>query len=290
MDAFIRNFVSKYLKIIKKYSSESLLKLLAALEYTEAILEITAQKIFGEKIKWLIIFLNHLVKCVIRLQLLTVHKFGAQTIPSLFSLKSLLGVNDSTKKGDKLIVSKNPKSTFKLRHSGRVVRSINNAPSNLDSRDWIVPGNDVQKIDSNNNYIEENDSEENFDLTQDKQRYLSEVLYIMRPICHLSALAIFDARSWKQFLVPLFIDTLSLFLMNGTKNLSKNQRKEMRRRAFLLLHYFIRSPLYDKFSSTIITIALSQVEQRISGSQHIIGPLRNYIPQWRAVYNYCWTS
>ena len=84
MDVFIRNFVSKYLRLIKvysnclrndyqmrfifyfilfkKYSSESLIKLLSALEYTEAILEITAAKLFGEKFKWLIIFLTHLVK------------------------------------------------------------------------------------------------------------------------------------------------------------------------------------------------------------------------------------
>jgi hypothetical protein len=46
----------------KKYSSESLTKLLSALEYSEAILEITAAKVFGEKFKWFIIFLSNLVK------------------------------------------------------------------------------------------------------------------------------------------------------------------------------------------------------------------------------------
>lgn len=292
MDVFIRNFVSKYLRLIKKYSSESLIKLLSALEYTEAILEITAAKLFGEKFKWLIIFLTHLVKCVIRLQLLIVHKFGAQTLPSLFVLKNFLGSNDTTEKDKKLDLTRNTlKSTFRLKHSGRVIRTIQNAPSNIDSRDWTVPVEDSNKTDSNNNYIEEkNDSEEHFDLTQDKQRYLSEVLHIVRPLCHLTALTMFDSRSWKQFLVSLSIDTLSLFLMGGTKRLSESQKKEMRRRTILFLHYFIRSPLYDRYSSTIITIVLSQIEQRISGSKHLIRPLQNYIPEWRSVYNYCWTS
>ncbi len=62
MDVFVRNLISKYLKLLMKHSAESLVKLLSALEYTEAILEITAEKLFGNRFKWLIIFLTHIVK------------------------------------------------------------------------------------------------------------------------------------------------------------------------------------------------------------------------------------
>lgn len=59
---------------------------------------------------------------------------------------------------------------------------------------------------------------------------------------------IFDSKSWLQFLVPLVMDTMSLFLMNGTKHMSAEQKKEMRRRTITFLHYLIRSPLYENYS------------------------------------------
>jgi hypothetical protein len=46
----------------KKTAPEKLLKLLSAIEYVEAILEITAAKLFGEKFKWLFVFLSQLAK------------------------------------------------------------------------------------------------------------------------------------------------------------------------------------------------------------------------------------
>ena len=59
---------------------------------------------------------------------------------------------------------------------------------------------------------------------------------------------LFDSKSWLQFMLPLVMDTLSLFLMNGTRNMSTDQKKEMKRRAIMFLHYFIRSPVYENYS------------------------------------------
>jgi len=292
MDVFIRNFIAKYSRIIKKHSSESLLKLLSALEYTEAILEITAAKLFGEKFKWLIIFMTHLIKCIIRLQLLVVHKFGIQSLPSLFTLKNFINDSDSTKKETAQIISQSiiNKSTFKLKHTGRIVRSVKDSPANIEDRDWIVPSDEPTGKYIPNNGQSNDKIEEHYDPTQDRQQYIAEVLHIIRPLCHLTSMFVFDTSSWKQFMVPLSIDTLSLFLMNGTSKLSQSQKSEMRRRTILFLHYFIRSPLYEVYSSSALTILLSQIEQRIAGSKYLIKPLKGYIPQWRAVYNYCWTS
>lgn len=291
MDNFVRNLFTKYSRILKKYSSESLLKLLSALEYSEAILEITASKVFGERFKWFIIFLTNLIKCVIRLQLLVIHKFGIQSLPSLFTLKNFLGTSQSDDEAKQLTTSQIiNKSTFKLNHSGRIVRSIKNSPASLETRDWIVP-NDEIKTDSNNNYIDEkNNVGEHLDPTRNKQVFLAEIMHVLRPICHLSSLAIFNANSWKQFMVPLLIDSFSLLLINGTSNLSDNQKSELTRRKLILLHYLIRTPFYEKYSSVIIKIVLGQIEQNISGSKYITGPILTYIPQWRSVYNYCWTS
>jgi len=287
MDVFIRNFIAKYTKIIKKSSRENLLKLVSAIEYTEAILEITAAKLFGHKFKWFIIFITHLAKCIIRLQLLIVHKFGVQPLPSLFTIKSILNHADPKKpineaNNQQLIKTDSIDKTFKLKHSGRVIRSIKNSPLNLEERNWSNPADE-----SSNKCIAETD--EQADITQDTCRFYAELLHITRPVCHLTTMFIFDSKSWLQFLVPLVMDTMSLFLMNGTKHMSGEQKKEMRRRTITFLHYLIRSPLYENYSSSIINVVLSQFEQRIPGARYLIKPINGYIPQWREVYNYCWT-
>lgn len=133
--------------------------------------------------------------------------------------------------------------------------------------------------------------EEQADITQNMNRLIAELLHITRPICHcmkfisidfykfitliffllkVTTMFFFKTNSWIQFMVPLIMDVLSLFLMNGTKNMSKDQKKEMKRRTIMFLQYFIRSPLYENYSSNIIFIILSQFEQRIPGSRFLI--------------------
>lgn len=284
MDVFFRNFITKYSRIVKKSSRENLLKLVSAIEYTEAILEITAAKLFGNKFKWFIILITHLAKCIIRLQLLIVHKFGVQPLPSFITLKSFLNQIEKKPRSSAIeLVSENPtEKTFSLKHSGRIIRSIKSSPFSLEDRDWSNPA-DIKP--SMNTPI----VEEHADITQDAYRLVAEVLHITRPIFHLSTMFLFDSKSWLQFMLPLVMDTLSLFLMNGTRNMSTDQKKEMKRRAIMFLHYFIRSPVYENYSCSLISIVLAQFEQRIPGSKYLLKPINSYIPQWREVYNYCWT-
>lgn len=296
MDNFIRNFAQKYAKIIKKSHPENLLKLLSAIEYTEAIIEITTAKLFGEKFKWLCILLVQLTKCIIRLQLLIFHKIGMQTLPSFFDIKNFLNTNQAAKKSEVNVEFNNSNTDndgfYRLKHSGRVIRTIKNSPTNPEFRDWSLPT--PNSIDKNQNPIDTDSDKNNQDIdvdpTQDKQRFMAEILYIMRPLCHLGAVFIFSAKSWTQFLVPLILDCLSLLLMNGTKFMSKSQKNEMRRRTILFLHYFIRSPIYDLYSSQIINVVLDQFGQKIPGLKFLIKPINDYIPYWRSIYAYCWTS
>ncbi|CAF0803487.1 unnamed protein product [Brachionus calyciflorus] len=281
MDSFIRNFVLKYQRILKKTRPENLLKLLSAIEYTEAILEITAAKLFGQVFKWFIIVVTQLAKCIIRLQLLLIHKIGIQPVPSLFSLKGLLDDKKATQK--KTENQPNKEGYFVLKSSGRVVRTIKNSPTILENRDWSVPVNQDALV------TKKEDEDVDFDPTKNKMRFLAEMIFIIRPICHLSSMLLFKQKSWTQYLIALSMDTSSLFLMNGTAKLSKSQKEEMRRRTILFVHYLIRSPFYDLYSSSIINLVLSIFEQRIPGSKFLIKPIKEYIPYWQSIYNYCWT-
>ena len=67
------------------------------------------------------------------------------------------------------------------------------APSNLESRDWLIANTENGHIsniviDHNNNTNEEECTraaeQVNFDATQYRQTYVSEVLHIIRPISH----------------------------------------------------------------------------------------------------------
>lgn len=304
METFIRDFKANLSRLSKQSSTLKLLKTLSAIEYAEAILEITAGKLFGERLKWFLILLLQLTKCVIRLRLLILHRIGIHPLPSLFNANMFLKSQQVSLGGTGNQEVAKKKSVYRLRSSGRYVRTIDNAPTNVVDRDWSVP---VETIDFNNNDDEhkknrttndddkeDEDDEESGELKKssrglDAQRYFAEMLHILRPSVHLFSLFFFDATSWKQFLLPFVMDLASLLLMHGTQNLNDNQKKELKRRTIIFLYYFMRSPVHEKFSSSLINLSLSQLEQRIPGMRYLANPIRNYIPYWRSVYSYCWS-
>ena len=55
------------------------------------------------------------------------------------------------------------------------------APESIEGRDWIV---------ADENSKDANKYPANFDPTQDKQKYIAEVLHIIRPICHCNYILI----------------------------------------------------------------------------------------------------
>jgi hypothetical protein len=87
-----------------------------------------------------------------------------------------------------------------------------------------------------------------------------------------------------------------MLVRDSANRMSKPQRDEMRRRAVLFLHYFIRNPFYEACSrytahiahsfhtsffiaffscqsSTVINVTLAQFEQRLPGMSYLTGLL-----------------
>jgi hypothetical protein len=52
----------------------------------------------------------------------------------------------------------------------------------------------------------------------------------------------------RSVLLPLVCFLHSFGLLSDTKSLNRRERAEVRRRAFLLLYYMVRSPFYNRFS------------------------------------------
>lgn len=276
MENFMRSLFLKQIQTFKKSKPEKLLKFISAIEYIEGIFEITARKLFGEKFKWLIIFIAQAAKCLLRLCLLLFHKISIQPSPKLFSFKSLTN-NDSQSKNTDEISSfgSSSSNTFKLKHSDRVIRSVNDAPD-LNNRDW--------KLNENEN------NREDFDVTKESHYLIAELFYIVRPITHLTILYVFNSKSWMQFMIPFVMDSTSLLIMNKSKKLSAKQKEEIKRRSYTYLSYLLRSPVYDTCTKSIIDVIINIFEQKLPGGHIIMKPFKNYIPEWRTVYAYLWSS
>ncbi len=233
METFVRNFVRHYANVVRRWKAPHLLKLLSAIEYAEAVLEITASKLFGTRVKWLIVLLIQLSKCVVRLQLLIVHHTAMQPAPSLFTLLAPQPLSGTPRSPSQQLAPLSAAATqadddfFVLSCSGRVVRSIQSgkchiyrnrfqsqlvyttcvfqAPDNLDERDWSMQAI-VEK--AKRRHQSTTTARPDLDPSENSYVFAAELLHIIRPISHMSCLYVCSDKSWAQFMLPLVIDTV----------------------------------------------------------------------------------
>ncbi|MGH0145693.1 UNVERIFIED_CONTAM: hypothetical protein FKN15_042882 [Acipenser sinensis] len=106
--------------------------------------------------------------------------------------------------------------------------------------------------------------------------------------CKVLGLGVCGSRSWKPWIISGILDITNLSLMNDPKRLNRRERAEMRRRAFLLLYYLLRSPFYDRYSQTRIMFLLRLLADYVPGVGLVARPLLDYLPVWQKVYFYNW--
>uniref|UniRef100_A0A673G2H6 Peroxisomal membrane protein PEX16 n=1 Tax=Sinocyclocheilus rhinocerous TaxID=307959 RepID=A0A673G2H6_9TELE len=154
------------------------------------------------------------------------------------------------------------------------------APS-LQSRLWGLP----RKNTKNRNREEELHSSPT---PLGLQETIAESLYIARPLVHLASLGICGKRSWKPWIISGLLEITSFGLLSDFKTLNRRERAEMRRRAFLLLYYLLRSPFYDRYSETKILFLLHFLADYVPGVGLVARPLMEYLPIWQKIYFYNW--
>ncbi|XP_051953346.1 peroxisomal membrane protein PEX16 [Xyrauchen texanus] len=254
---------------------QRLLTWLSVLEYVEVFTEMGANKLWGEAGRWLVILLIQIAKAILRCLLLFWYKSGIQTSPPIIPLERdtqlCSGENNTEEEED---------TTFVGQRSGRVVRPLGNAPS-LQSRLWGLPWKN--KI-SRNREEQLHSSPTPLGL----QETIAESLYIARPLVHLASLRICVKHSWKPWIISGLLEITSFSLLSDTKTLNRRERAEMRRRAFLLLYYLLRSPFYDRYSETKILFLLRFLADYVPGVGLVARPLMDYLPIWQKIYFYNW--
>ncbi|KAK1123415.1 hypothetical protein K0M31_008123 [Melipona bicolor] len=245
---------------------------LTVVEYTEALVEISAKKLWGQTGKWFMIVVVQLFKTVLRLMLIHIYKERVTKSPPIQPLNREK-LNDSH--SDKL------EEGFKLKRSGTIVRSIRSINHSY-VRTWKPLSSDVQNNDNLNRSP-----------VLEKNLILAETLYVLKPLFHLGCTSVTGEKRWPPWLLSLAIDLFSLKIVNDqTKNtsFSKEEEKEFFRRRVALLLYMLKSPFYDKYSRIRIYAILTALSNMVPLARFLTEPIKKYLPHWQSTYFYLWSS
>lgn len=166
------------------------------------------------------------------------------------------------------------------------MRSLDTAPSR-EMRTWLPPGADArirQYMDSRRKDAPPSQ------LTQNQ--IYGEMLHILRPITHLSTMAIMGPTAWTPYIVALSMDLSSMKLLHEPHDhiWNLNESVELGQRTFSLLLYLLRSPFYDRYTKERIIRILSTMANKIPLIGRLIRPLITYLPEWQQTYFYVWGS
>ncbi|TST73088.1 Peroxisomal membrane protein PEX16 [Bagarius yarrelli] len=272
-DDILRKALSRTLPM--SLSQQRLLTWLSVLEYVEVFTEMAAAKLWREPGRWLVVVLIQIAKAILRILLLFWYKSGIQTSPPITPL------DRDTQLYDREQGSMVEDVSFVGQRSGRVVRPLKSA-SSLQSQLW-------SSLSRESKQREQEDHLQTSPTHLGLQETIAESLYITRPIVHLAALGLCGRRSWKPWLISGILEITSFSLLSDTtKTLNRRERAEMRRRAFLLLYYLLRSPFYDRYSEAKILFLLRFLTDYIPGVGLVARPLMEYLPIWQKIYFYNW--
>uniref|UniRef100_A0A3B3IB65 Peroxisomal membrane protein PEX16 n=1 Tax=Oryzias latipes TaxID=8090 RepID=A0A3B3IB65_ORYLA len=235
-------------------SQQRILTWLSVLEYVEVFLEMGACKLWGEVGRWLVIGLIQIWKAALRLVLLLLYKSGLQTSPPIVPLD-----RGAECVGEASSVPSPP--------------GDGTAPPLQTPQLWGAP---TPKRRSSST---QSCSPTPLGLLET----VAECVFIGRPLVHLLCLGLCGARSWKPWFLSGFLE-----LSSDVKFQNRWEKAEMRRRAFLLLYYLLRSPFYDQYSQEKILFLLRLLAEHVPGIGLVARPLMDYLPTWQKIYFYNW--
>lgn len=175
-------------------------------------------------------------------------------------------------------------SVFRLKRSGRVIRTIDNAPPRT-QRTWLSPSENFTIRE-----LMEKQKRNAPPTLLDEHQLIGEILHIIRPVVHLTGLVTFGTSSWAPYLVSFGLDLTSLKLLSDppNKQWNVNERIELGQRSFAILLYLLRSPFYDRFTKEKVLNILRFLSEHIPLFGRLVRPLIDYLPEWQRTYFYVW--
>ncbi|XP_036326584.1 peroxisomal membrane protein PEX16-like [Rhagoletis pomonella] len=260
--------------------------MLTTLEYCEVLIEISAKRIFGNSGKWIFVAVVQFAKAAGRFFILKHSTEKIITTPALPALnrRALIKKQKSALKKGVIVEERNNliqngfgdnNFTFQLKRSGRVVRRVEGAPP-LQYRDFKLPEEQQEMIAC---------KPINYSLVQ------AEYLYIAKPLIHLAAMGVFGQKRWQQYVISLTLDLISIRMYHKYRqHMHKEQKLELSRRCLNLLLYLMRSPFFDRVTSSRLDRVLGFVADNVPLLKMVAGPVREYVPYWQSTYFYLWST
>lgn len=198
--------------------------------------------------------------------------------------ESIIGTDGSSSAASTAASSCNNDSTVRLKRSGRMMRTLDQAPSR-GQRTWMLPSTDTRF----RQLLDRNKKDAPPSVLNDQQT-IGEILHILRPVAHLGAMGIFGSTAWIPYFVSLGMDLSSLKLLHEPhdKIWTLSESIELGQRSFALLLYILRSPFYDRYTKERILKTLSLLADNIPLLGRLIRPMVDYLPEWQKTYFYVW--
>ncbi|VEN56783.1 unnamed protein product [Callosobruchus maculatus] len=258
---------------------------LTVLEYCEVFLELSANKLWGNTGKWVVVTSIQVFKCISRLILVYHYKENIIELPPIPTLNRQNLKNQSTSSLTAETPNQFEAVSFTLKRSGRIVRKVDSAPP-IGMRSW-------KPLQPPLNYSCEND--QSIEQALIGRQLIAETIYIAKPMVHLASMACFGSRAWKPYLIALAMDISSLQLYksckrNNLSTLTPQQRLQLSKRTLLLVLYLIRSPVYEKYSRDKINNLLSGLSKYVPLAGLVCNPLSQYMPYWQSMYFHMWST
>lgn len=251
---------------------------LTILENIEVFIEITSKRVLGNRRKFIVIFIIQVVKCIGKLVLVIKYKNRISKCPPLEYLDRKNLFKNQEQQANPLQPELTAKSSviLKLKRSGKTIRKVSNAPP-LYSRNFKVPEAELEESDR-------------FGMYNHKAIKNAELVYILKPILHLGSVAAFGYKSWKSYLLSMFLDVFSIYQYYKHRNyMTSEQKKELSRRCVNMLLYILRSPFYDQYSNDKID-SFMRALNKIPFARLIVEPYRLYIPTFQNTYFYMFSN
>lgn len=187
---------------------------LTVVEYCEVFFELSAQKVWGNAGKWLIVVAvqvfkwviiifvrlhleNDCFRCISRFILLYHHNEPIIPHPPIPTLERrvLVSPESSTDPSFGDVTQAHLDSvSFTLKRSGKVVRKVDSSPP-ITARSWKSLERSSQC-----------DNEQTIEQTLAGTQLIAESIYIAKPIVHLASMAAFGSHTWKPWVISLLME------------------------------------------------------------------------------------
>uniref|UniRef100_T1IXV4 Peroxisomal membrane protein PEX16 n=1 Tax=Strigamia maritima TaxID=126957 RepID=T1IXV4_STRMM len=178
---------------------------------------------------------------------------------------SVILEEDENKAKTPFINGVNKSSSFTLKSTGRVIRTLAAGENKPPLATFQIDASCPQKL-------------------------VGEMIYTLRPLVHLFLMSVFGRQSWMPWLSSLSMDVCSIYVAGQSQSIRPAEMKELNHRTLELFVYLFRSPFYNKYSKQKLLNIIGALNRVLPLGKPIWTSIESYAELWEQIYFYSWDS